>query len=252
MSAFARRRAATLAGVIGLGLTVLLTGCGAEEDPDAHTNGVGKLPATEIEARARKAAKAARSVRLTGEVISKGRRYRLDIRLKQDGAVGEVATKDATFSLLRVDEDLYLKANRDFWLDRGSRGDREPSREAVAAAEKLHGKYVKVPADDPAYQQFNGFTTMDVVLDGLLAMQGERKTGDRREVGGVRTIQVTAGDGKGGAIDVALVGTPFPLRMERAGGAGVLHLDDWNKPFTLRAPAKEQTVDYGSQMLPGG
>lgn len=256
MSAFARCRRAAVAGVLGLGLTVSLTGCGAEEDPDAHTNGIGRLPAAEIEARALKAAKAARSVRLSGEVISKGRRYRLDIRLNQNGAVGEVSTGEATFSLLRVHDDLYLKANRDFWLDRGDRGaggkgGRTPSREAIAAADKLDGKYVKVPTDDPAYRQFSGFTTMDVVLDGLLALQGKRETGDRREVGGVRTIQVTAGDGKGGVIDVALDGKPLPLRMQRAGGAGVLHLDDWNKTFTLRAPAKEQTVDYGSAMLPG-
>lgn len=254
MRAFARFRGAALAGMVSLGITSSLVGC-AEEDPDAHTNGVGRLSPTAIEAKAREAAKGARSVRLSGKVTSNGRRYRLDMRLKQDGAMGKVTTKDATFSLLRVGDDLYLKADKDFWLDQndpsdGGTADAEPDRDAVAAAEKLDGKYVKVPADDPAYRQFSGFTTLDVMLDGLLALQGERATGERREVGGVRTIQVTADEGKGGVIDVALVGKPFPLRMQRAGGAGVLHLDDWNKDFTIRAPSKKQTVDYGEEMLP--
>ena len=71
-------------------------------------------------------------------------------------------------------------------------------------------------------------------------------------MGGVRTVQVTAGEGAGGKLDVSLVGTPYPLRLERGGGAGVVELAEWDKEFTLRAPKKNQIVDHGEQKSSSG
>ncbi|WP_323369212.1 hypothetical protein [Streptomyces alkaliterrae] len=233
-----------------LGLLVLagaVTGCGAPEvDPDEGTNGVGKLAAKTIEQRARKAAESAQAVRLSGSVAGQDSTYRLDMRLKSDGGVGEVSTKGGPrFELLRVAEELFLKADADFWVHQDKDG--EPSASDKEAARKLEGKYVRVPPDDPSYKQLSGFTDMKVLLDGLLSLEGRRETGERREVGGVRTIQVLAGGGRGGKLDVSLVGTPYPLRLERGGDAGVVEMAEWNKAFALRVPKKEQIVDHGSQ-----
>jgi hypothetical protein len=80
-------------------------------------------------------------------------------------------------------------------------------------------------------------------------MQGELSKGDHRQVGGVRTIQVSAGEGgRGGVLDVSLKGKPYPLQFARAAGAGVLTLGDWDKDFPLAAPSKGETVDYGGQL----
>ena len=104
-----------------------------------------------------------------------------------------------------------------------------------------------MPSGDPAYQQLRGFTEKSALLKGMLGLQGTLSKGDRSEVGNVRTVRIAAGkDGEGGTLDVSLQGTPYPLRFERAGGAGVLELADWNKDFALAAPAKGDTVDYGS------
>jgi len=242
-----RARSAAVVGAVLAVLTVVLAGC-ASEDPDKGTNGVGRLPAAKIEDKARRAALAAGSVRLSGSVISKGRTYRLDMRLKDNGGLGEVSAKGGPrFELLRVGEDLYLKADADFWVDQGQ-GDREPTETDLSAARKLEGKYVKVPPGDPAYKQLSGFTDKDVLLDGLLALHGKRETGDRDEVEGVRTIEVRAAKGDGGVLSVALIGKPYPLRLERGGDAGVVELTEWDKEFTLRAPAKEQVVDYGRRI----
>lgn len=263
-----------MAGAVCAGVAGALTGCSAE-DPDAGTNGIGKLSARTIESRARSAAESADAVRLSGKVVSKGRTYRLDMRLKRKGGIGEVSTADTTFALLRVGEELYLKADERFWRqqenDRGpdaagtgaedagggseetdEQADEQADEDARAAAAKLEGKYVKVPPADPAYAQLTGFTTMDTMLDGLLSLQGKRETGERGEVGGTRTIQVTAGGGRGGRMDVSLIGAPFPMRLERAGGAGTLHLKDWNKEFELQPPKEEQVVDYGKQIVTDG
>ncbi|MFD9338190.1 hypothetical protein ACFWBF_27890 [Streptomyces sp. NPDC060028] len=229
----ARLRGAALAGVLCAGLAVAGAGCGA--DPDEGTNGVGKLSAEQIESKAKEAATAADSVHLSGSLVSGGKSFTLDMRLKSDGGSGEVKSQDDTFQLLRVGEQLYLKASAAFW------GQSE-------AAGKLGDKFVKVPEADPSYKQFRGFTDMDVLLDGLLGLDGKLAKGDYAKVGHIRAVQVTADAGKGGKLSVSLEGKPYPLLMERAGGAGRVVLEEWGKPFPLDPPAQDQTVDYGSQL----
>jgi hypothetical protein len=221
-----------LAGFLSALVCLAVSGCSS--DPDEGTNGVGTLPPRTIERRARAAAESADAVHLSGMVAGKGVSYRLDMRLRHDGGLGRVTTKDSTFELLRVDHDLYLKAGADFY--------------GAEAGGKLEGKYVKVPADDPAHQQFSGLTDKDVLLEDLFVLDGDLATGEHRSVGGVRTIAVT---GDAGTLDVSLQGKPYPLRYERAGRTGTLTLADWGKPFALRAPEGDDVVDYGRQTTSG-
>ncbi|MEV0409984.1 hypothetical protein AB0I68_04010 [Streptomyces sp. NPDC050448] len=229
----ARLRRAAFVGVLFAGLAVTGAGCGP--DPDEGTNGVGKLSADQIENKAKAAAGAADSVHLSGTLVSGGKSFTLDMRLGKDGGSGELKSKDDTFQLLRVGEQLYLKASAAFWGKSDSAG-------------KLGDKYVKVPEGDPTYKQFRGFTDMHVLLDGLLGLDGKLAKGDYTKVGPTRAVLVTADQGKGGKLSVSLEGTPYPLRLERAGGAGRVDLAEWGKAFPLEAPAQDQTVDYGSQM----
>ncbi|WP_405723645.1 hypothetical protein OG607_15570 [Streptomyces sp. NBC_01537] len=224
---FPGRRSALL-----LILGAVCAGCAG--DPDAGTNGVAKLPPRTIEKRARAAAGTADTVRMSGTVSSNGKTYRLDMRLRGNGGLGEVTAKGSTFELLRVGDDLYLKAGADFY--------------GAEVGAKLKNKYVKVPTGDPAYRQFSGFTDKEVLLDGLFVLDGTLAVGDHRSVDGTRTIAVTGDGGNGGTLDVSLEGAPYPLRYERAGGAGTLKLADWGKDFTLRAPDADHVVDYGKSV----
>lgn len=238
-------RNTALVSAMCVGLAVALAGCG-DSDPDAGTNGVGKLPATKIESSARQAATGASAVHLSGNLVSKGRSYKLDMRLKANGGIGQVSTKGSTFELLRVDKDLYLKADAGFWTH-GESG-QPSSDEDGAAADKLDDKYVKIPVGDPSYKQLSGFTDKSVLLDGVLGLRGELSSGDHGTVDGVRTIRIRGGDGDGGELDVSLEGKPYPLRLQRAGGAGVVRLAEWNKDFALAAPGRDHVVDYGQQI----
>ncbi|MEV8531174.1 hypothetical protein [Streptomyces sp. NPDC051211] len=230
-----RLRRAVGTGALCVGLAVAATGCGEEPDPDKGTNGVGKLSAEQIEDKARSAATAADSVRLSGTVVSGGKSFTLDMRLKADGGSGEVKSQENTFQLLRVGEELFLKADAAFW------GQSE-------AAGKLGDKFVKVPEGDPSYKQLRGFTDMHVLLDGLLGLDGKLDKGAYTKIGHTRSIMVTADKGAGGKLAVSLEGTPYPLRLERAAGAGAVELADWGTKFQIEAPPQEQTVDYGSQL----
>ncbi|WP_418958986.1 hypothetical protein [Streptomyces tritici] len=241
-----RTRRAAVPVVLCAGLTALLGGCA--EDPDQGTNGVGKLSAAAIEKKARSAADAAAAVRLSGTLVSKGGTFKLNMRLKENGATGSVTTKNSTFELLRVGEALFLKADAGFWAHDDKPGG-SPGPADEEAAGKLRDKYVKVPQGDPSYKQLRGFTDMDLLLDGLLGLHGKLVKGDRDRIGGVRTIKVKGGEqGEGGTLDVSLDGTPYPVQFARGGGAGVVVLSEWDKDFPLAEPAKEQTVDYGKQL----
>ncbi|MET7638309.1 hypothetical protein [Streptomyces sp. NPDC005438] len=225
----------------------LLASCG-KSDPNEGTNGVGRKSAKQIERQARSSAERAKAVHLSGKVRSGKRDYRLDMRLTDTGAVGEVSAQGGErFQLLRVDRDLYLKAGTAFWARQHKTGKR-PTSADVAAARKLNGKYVKVPHKDRAYRQLRGFTDMEVMLDGVLDLNGSREKGTYGEVDDTRTVAVTADKGHGGIMEVSLEGTPHPLRVERGGDAGVVVLSDWNKRLTLRAPRKENVVDYGKSI----
>lgn len=232
------RRATLVSAMCALAVTGTgLTGCGSG-DPDAGTNGVGKLAADKIQSRSRTAADSADAVRLAGTVVTSGRTYTLDMRLKSDGGTGSVTSKGATFGLLRIGEQLYLKADADFWNNNGD----------TSATGTLGGKYVKVPQGDPSYKKFSGFTDKDVLLDGLLTLHGTLATDGHHEQNGVRTIRITGDKGSGGTLDVSLEGTPYPLRLVRAGGAGTLTFSDWGKTFDMKEPAQSDTVDYGKQL----
>lgn len=241
----ARRRRTALAVGLCVGLTAALAACGGE-DPDKGTNGVGKLTATEIEKKTQTAADSADAVRLAGKLVSKGGTYKLNMQLKENGGIGSVASKDSTFELLRIDDELYLKADSGFWSHDEESG--AESEAGGAAADKLQNKYVKVPEDDPTYKQLRGFTDKDLLLDGLLTLHGTLNKGDRQKVGPTRTVQIAGGKGAGGTLDVSLEGTPYPLRFARGGGGGTVTLSDWGKDFELEVPAKTDTVDYGQQL----
>jgi hypothetical protein len=221
-----------------------LTGCA--EDPNEGTNGVGRLPAEKIQNRTLLAAGAAAAVRLHGTVVSSGRTYTLDMRLKDDGATGSVTAEGATFQLLRVGEQLYLKADAEFWSHGEGQG--EDGETDAAAAGKLDGKYVKVPQGDPSYKKFSGFTDKDVLLEGLLTLHGTLTTDGHHQQAGVHTIRITGDKGSGGTLDVSLEGKPYPLRLVRGGGAGTLRFSAWGKDFALREPERGETVDYGRQL----
>ncbi|MFJ8592640.1 hypothetical protein [Streptomyces sp. NPDC093598] len=222
----------------------VLTGCA--EDPNEGTNGVGRLPAAKIQSKTRSVAGSAGAVRVHGNVVSGERTYALDMRLKDDGGDGSVTTQGTTFKLLRIGEQLYVKADAEFWSHGSGRGG--GGKGDAAAASKLGGKYVKVPQGDPSYKKFSGFTDKALLLDGLLTLHGTLATDGHDEEAGVRTIRVTGDKGSGGTLEVSLEGKPYPLRLARAGGAGTLTFSAWGEDFSLREPEKNETVDYGKQL----
>lgn len=247
----ARTRRLEAAGVGCAALTAALAGCGAS---DEGTNGVADLPAPKIAAKARKAAGRADAVRLSGDVAGKGHAYRIRMRLKPGGGTGRVSVRGgSSFALLRVDKELYLKAGADFWASRQKQKESDSSKHGGrTAARTLRGKYVKVPASDPAYEELRGLTDMRALLAGLLSTHGTPRTDGRGEVDGAKSVSVRTGGSGGRSLAVALDGRPYPLRVERGGGAGTVELSHWGEDFALHSPERSQVVDYGRKIAGSG
>lgn len=252
MTVIPRTRKAALVSAVctlvasGLGLT------GCADDPNEGTNGVGRLEPTKIQSKTTQAATSAETVRLSGSVVSNGKTYKLDMRLKEDGGTGSVTSGESTFRLLKVGEHLFLKADAEFWAheEEGKDGTSGEGHDdaGTAAADKLHGMYVKVPTGDPAYKRFSGFTDKNTLLAGLLTLHGTLSADGYHAQSGTRTIRITGDKGSGGTLDVSLEGTPYPLRLVRAGDAGTILLTDWGKDFALEEPDQKSVVDYGKQL----
>ena len=224
-------------------LAAALAGCGGE-DPDAGTNGVGKLPAAKIESKARAAAQRADTVRLSGNVVSQGRTYKLDMRLAKDGAKGELTTKAAAFQLLRVGEALYLKADAAFWAGEksGTSGRTRPGARPSSAASTS-----RCPPPTPSTSASAASPTRTPCSPACSGCTASWRPVTAATSTASAPSGWPAGAGSGGTLDVSLEGTPYPLRLQRAGGAGVVRLADWGKSVDLKAPAKDQVVDYGTQ-----
>lgn len=223
----------------------LATGCSSTPpDPDAGTNGVGRQAPDAVAAKARAAALAAPSVHLSGTVVSSGATYRLDMRLKSGGGIGKVVSGARTFELLRVGARLYVKGDAAFYSAASA-----ASSAGVSASTKLEGKYVRVHATDPSYKMLSVFTDKAALLGSVTDLGGPARKGDYREVDGLRTVAVTT-DG-GGTLRVSLRGTPYPVQVVRAGGAGTLDLTDYGKDFTVAAPPADQVLDFGTASAAG-
>ncbi|MDG4861702.1 hypothetical protein P8605_26545 [Streptomyces sp. T-3] len=227
-----RARRTALVGAMCAGLAAGLTGltgCG-KEDPDAGTNGVGKLSAKKIQSQASAAAKAADSVQVSADLVVKGEPYRIKMRLNGEGGTGEITDSGVTFRLLRIGEDVYMQADA-------------AQLEEGGGKDKLSAKYVKVAPGDPKYKRFVSYTDKDELLGMLLDLHGKVTKEGRDKVGDTRTVQLAASNGSGGTLDVSLEGKPYPLRLVRAGNAGSLTLTDWGKSVPLVPPAKDEMAD---------
>ncbi|HSA48612.1 MAG TPA: hypothetical protein VLH10_00670, partial [Yinghuangia sp.] len=152
--------------VLVLLLWMFASACSSDEP-----KGFASEPTATILEQTRAAAKAATAVHITGTWITQRVEYQIDMRIKADGAVGEIVTADTKIGLLRVGADLFVRGDESLYQPNDGRQDPD----AAASAQVLRDKYVKVPSDDPAYARFAGFTQLHPLLDDLFQLSGTIK-----------------------------------------------------------------------------
>lgn len=223
--------------VLLLSAALFASGCSSGDDP----TGRAAEPVDAILDQARTAAKTATAVHLTGTWVSQRVEYQIDMRIKTDGAVGEVTSAGTKIELLRTGTDLFVRGDESLYQPRDGRQDPD----AEKSAEVLRDKFVKVPADDPAFARLSGFTQLHPLLDDLFRLNGKVKKDGREDVRGAETLVLSADKGRGGQVFVALGPVAFPMRYSPGPNGGRLDLYEYNQDFAVAPPPGDKLVDYG-------
>jgi hypothetical protein len=227
---------------------ILVAGCGSAADqPEVTTttsralapNGVEKLSAAGIVAKARKAAGQASTVRVKGDIIKDGQRIRFDARLLADrGGAGTLTVRGGSVRITRIGTRVYMKGDSAFWT--GIAG--------PAAAKLFMGKWLKGSTSEPDMAGLIFLTDIDTLMTEFFKnARGETfRKGRQQRTEGRRAITVAVRGADGGVLYVALDGKPYPLRIQSLPGAkepGTVEFLDYDEPFTLKAPPASQTID---------
>lgn len=206
-------------------------------------NGVEKLSAEDVLARAKAAARKAGTVHITAQATEGTSKYTVDARAGQDNGTGELVNDGASFTVRRVGETAYLKGNAAF---------NQQVAGSAKAAKALTGRWVKGPANGDNFAGVAGFVSIDEVVDGLLDPKGKVTKGEISSVDGRRTIILL--DADKAPLHVALDGEPYAVRVEsgpQAKAKSRIDLAEWGAPLKVEVPPAADTVDV-AKLQSGG
>jgi hypothetical protein len=211
-----------------------VAGSGTPASPSPSDNGVARLSADEILAKAKAALQGAEAVRIKGSAGRGTERTDIDMRYAGSNAQGKISVGGQQIELRRIGQTVYLKGSREFWTSAAN----------AAAAELLTGKWLKTSLADPRFAPLAEFTDLSKAADGILDPEGTARKGARKTIAGTPAIALL--DSKdGGALYVATTGKPYPLRIEPKDPKedGTMTFSDFGKKVAVPAPPAELVVD---------
>lgn len=210
--------------------------------PSSSGNGVADLSANEILAKATAALKAAKSVRIKGQVSEGSESVELDLAYSGDDSAGTIALSGQRIELRRIGKTAYIRGSRGFWTANGGE----------AYAQLLTGKWLKAPVTDRRYGPIAELTDLDKAAGGILKPDGEITKADRKTVAGVEAIGLVQKGTGGGTLYVATTGEPYPLQLvsgPQVKGKGTIQFVDYGKAVTVPEPPADTVIDVTK--LPG-
>lgn len=213
-------------------LLALLAGCGGGSSSSSSAssdNGVaGKSPA-DILAATKVASDAARTVHVSGSIVSDGSPITLDMNLLAGkGGRGRLSENGLSFELIQVGKTVYIKGSPAFYKHIGG----------SSAAQLFQGKWLKAPASNSDFASLSQLTDLRQLVDQTLSNHGGSLTKiGTSTVNGQKVVGITD-KAKGGTLYIAATGQPYPIQIAKSGsGGGKIAFDRWNSSVTLAAPA---------------
>jgi hypothetical protein len=209
-------------------LVLVAAACGG----GSSSNGEAKKPAEQVVADARKAATAATSVHMTGRITDEGKPLTLDLVLvKGRGGKGTMTENGLRFALVRIGDDAYVRGSDAFLRAFGG---------SAAAAQLLHGRWLKGSATSGALAALTPLTDPEQLFKGALGNHGKLVNRGETELNGQKVVEIDDTT-QGGRLYVAAEGGPLPVALRGGKGQGRLAFGDWNADATVTAP--EGAVD---------
>lgn len=234
---------AFLAGMV-LVLAVVAAGCGSgKASPNPTTTrssggGEASKPASQVLADALNAADSASSLRMSGNISSKGEHIGVDLSIaKGKGAKGSVSVAGDKAELVTAGRSGYLKAGAAFW------GQFAGSSLGATIAQVLHGRWLKFPLGNAQFKPIVVLSSPKALFDQLKAgADSTLKNSGETTYKGEKVVALDVG-AKNGTLYVATTGLPYPVAFVKTGAdGGTLTFSDWNQPVALTAPTK--VFDY--------
>jgi hypothetical protein len=212
-------------------LIALPAGCGGSSSSSSSSSGNGvadKSPA-DILAATKVAADAAKTVHVSGSIVSGGSPITLDMNLLAGkGGRGQLSESGLAFELIQVGKTVYIKGSPAFYKKIGG----------TAAAQLLQGKWLKAPASNSDFASLSQLTDLRQLVDQTLETHGSSLTkGGSSTIAGQKVVGITDKT-KGGTLYIATTGQPYPVQIVKTGSSGgKITFDRWNSSLTLAAPA---------------
>jgi hypothetical protein len=205
----------------------------------APSNGITSKSADQILTTAITAAEAAKSVHVMGAIKSGGQSVGLDLQIVQGkGASGTISEGSASFKLVDVGGNFYMQPDQAFLLK---------FAHTKAAADLFKGKWLKGSSTDANFASFGELTSIKTLMGSLTKAHGTLTKGATSTLGGQSVIALKSS--KGGTMYVATTGQPYPLQVSKDSGgqSGKVTFSDYNKAFTITAPASSINIDQLAQ-----
>ena len=251
-----KRKAAAAAAALAL-ITggAVLAGCGSDSSSGGAAastaasttaqapNGVEKLSAQEILDASLKAANAASSVTVTGDITNDGQQVKLDLELGTDAAQGTFSAQGINAEIRVVGGKSYFKLSGEDFAKVAGEGDNPEVAKAISSL--LGDKWIAAPQD--AGDDLGGlgeFGQKDNLLKGILEADGTVTVKGTGEVNGTPVVFLEDTKGEG-TLAIQTVGEPYPVQIKGDGtdGSGKITFSDWNAPVSVTAPT--DVVDIG-------
>jgi hypothetical protein len=219
-------RRVVLLGVLSL---LVLAACGG----GSKTNGEEKKSAAQVVADAQAAAKSATIVHVVGGGVDAGQPLKLDLWIGDGKGKGTLNEGGFAFNLVRMGNDVYVKAGAPFWKRFGN----------AAAASLLHDRWVKIPTTVSQVQSIIGIADKTKFFSSILAQHGKIENKGETTLQGQKVVEIRDTT-RGGSLFVAAQGTPYPVALQGGKNQGDVAFSDWNADEPIVAP--KGAVDISS------
>jgi hypothetical protein len=207
--------------------------------PTATYNGVASMSGEDALGTAYYALQHAPSVRLKASLSGSGNPWTLELRYRGTDSDGKYVVEGMTVQIRKVGRSVYRKASQKYWR----------SRLGPAAASQLPpGKWIKVPITDESLKEIADLLRLDQMADAFMGLPGTLSTGVFRTVNGVETVPVISDGPEKETAYVAIVGEPYPVRIETGTDVGSVDFLDYGRPVRITAPPAAQVAEF--EVLP--
>jgi hypothetical protein len=223
-----KRRSPLLLALVSLliAIAIVIAGCGGSSSSSG--SGIAEKSPAAILAATKVAADGAKSVHVSGSIVSGNSPITLDMQLLAGkGGRGQLSQDGLSFELIEVADTVYIKGSPAFYKHIGG----------GAAAQLLQGKWLKASATSSNFASLGQLTNLRALVDQTLSNHGALTKSGTTTVKGQKVVGIS-GKAKSGTLYVAATGTPYPVEITKSGsGSDSITFDRWDEPLTLSAPA---------------